>query len=109
MGPQCGAPDTAIDAQVTAPDDAPTIGLRLCKTKSELVAEYALRSSTSPMGVSEYRLVESLPKDLEANLPSIARIEEELSKLPAAQPSRPAKKTAPRKKRRARRDDLALH
>lgn len=80
---QLGFYCTAIDAQVKAPDDAPTIGLLLCKTKSELVAEYALRSSTSPLGVSEYRLVESLPKDLEANLPSIARIEEELSRLPA--------------------------
>lgn len=48
---------------------------------SALVAEYALRSSASPIGVSEYRFVESLPKDLEASLPSIARIEEELSHL----------------------------
>lgn len=90
---QLGFYCTAIDAQVKAPDDAPTVGLLLCKTKSELVAEYALRSSTSPLGVSEYRLVESLPKDLEASLPSIARIEEELSKLPAP-PLRRAKKTA---------------
>jgi predicted nuclease of restriction endonuclease-like (RecB) superfamily len=99
---QLGFYCTAIDEQVKAPDDAPTIGLLLCKTKSELVAEYALRSSTSPIGVSEYRLVESLPKDLEANLPSIARIEQELSKLPEAQPSRLAKKAAPRKKRGAK-------
>lgn len=80
---QLGFYCTAIDAQVKAPDDASTIGLLLCKTKSELVVEYALRSSSSPLGVSEYQLVESLPKDLAANLPSIERIEEELSK-PAA-------------------------
>lgn len=91
---QLGFYCTAIDAQVKAADDAPTIGLLLCKTKSELVAEYALRSSTSPIGVSEYRLVEALPKDLEASLPSIARIEEELSKLRAPQPSRTKKQTA---------------
>lgn len=78
---QLGFYCTAIDAQVKAPDDAPTIGLLLCKTKSELVAEYALRSSTSPLGVSEYRLVESLPKDLEASLPSIERIERELGEI----------------------------
>jgi predicted nuclease of restriction endonuclease-like (RecB) superfamily len=78
---QIGFYCTAIDAQVKAPEDAPTIGLILCKTTSALVAEYALRSSASPIGVSEYRLVESLPKDLEASLPSIARIEEELSQL----------------------------
>lgn len=75
---------TAIDAQVKAPDDAPTVGLLLCKTKSALVAEYAVRSSTSPIGVAEYRLVEALPKDLEFGLPSIERIEAELSKRPIA-------------------------
>jgi predicted nuclease of restriction endonuclease-like (RecB) superfamily len=91
---QLGFYCTAVDAQVKAADDAPTIGLLLCKTKSELVAEYALRSSTSPLGVSEYRLVESLPKDLEANLPSIERIEEELSKAPMSRSARPAKRKA---------------
>lgn len=45
-----------------------------------MVAEYALKSATGPIGVSEYQLVESLPKDLAANLPSIERIEDELSK-----------------------------
>ncbi len=89
---QLGFYCTAIDAQVKAPDDAPTIGLLLCKTKRELVVEYALRSSNSPIGVSEYRLIESLPKDLEASLPSIKRLEEELSKLPAPRSARLLKK-----------------
>jgi predicted nuclease of restriction endonuclease-like (RecB) superfamily len=70
----------AVDGQVKRPDDAPSIGLLLCKTKDAVVAEYALKSATGPIGVSEYQLVESLPKDLAANLPSIERIEEELSK-----------------------------
>jgi predicted nuclease of restriction endonuclease-like (RecB) superfamily len=95
---QLGFYCTAIDAQVKAPGDAPTIGLLLCKTKSELVAEYALRSSTSPIGVSEYRLVESLPKDLEAGLPSIARIEAEFAKLPAPKPSRVPRQNAANRK-----------
>jgi len=73
----------AIDAQMKAPDDAPTIGLLLCKTRNEVVAEYALRGVTSPIGVAEYQLIESLPKDLETSLPSVERIEAELSKLPA--------------------------
>ncbi len=99
---QLGFYCTAIDAQVKAPDDAPTIGLLLCKTKSELVAEYALRSSTSPIGVAEYRLVESLPKDLEAGLPSIERIEEELSNLPTSSSLRTERKTAVKKPARNR-------
>jgi predicted nuclease of restriction endonuclease-like (RecB) superfamily len=68
----------AVDAQVKAPDDAPTIGLLLCKSKNRVVAEYALRTTVGPIGVAEYQLVESLPKDLEASLPSIEQIEREL-------------------------------
>jgi predicted nuclease of restriction endonuclease-like (RecB) superfamily len=41
----------AVDAQVKAPEDNPTIGLLLCKSKNKVVAEYALRNTTSPMGV----------------------------------------------------------
>jgi len=69
---------SAIDAQVKAPDDGPTIGLLLCKGKNRVVAEYALRDTNKPMGVAEYQLVESLPKELEASLPSIEQIEREL-------------------------------
>lgn len=69
---------TAVDEQVKAPDDAPTIGLLLCKSKNRVVAEYALRSTNSPMGVAEYQLVAALPTDLEASLPSVAQIEREL-------------------------------
>ena len=68
---------TAVDEQVKAPDDAPTIGLLLCKNKNQVVAEYALRNTTSPMGVAEYQLVESLPEELETSLPSIEQIERE--------------------------------
>jgi predicted nuclease of restriction endonuclease-like (RecB) superfamily len=69
---------TAVDAQVKAPEDAPTIGLLLCKSKNRIVAEYALRDTHKPMGIAEYQLAEALPKDLEANLPSIEQIEREL-------------------------------
>jgi hypothetical protein len=33
------------------------------------------------MGIAEYQLVETLPKDLEASLPSIERIERELGEI----------------------------
>ena len=36
------------------------------------------------MGISEYRLVGSLPAELQSSLPSIAQIEEELADMPAA-------------------------
>ena len=70
----------AVDAQVKAPDDKPTIGLLLCKTKNRLVAEYALSGINKPIGVAEYQLVRSLPEPLDSNLPSIEEIEAELSR-----------------------------
>lgn len=77
---------SAIDAQVKAREDQPTIGLLLCKEKNRLVAEYALRGVTSPMGVAEYQLLRHVPESLESGLPSIDQIEAELRPdLPDAQ------------------------
>jgi predicted nuclease of restriction endonuclease-like (RecB) superfamily len=70
---------SAVDAQIKAPDDKPTIGLLLCKTQNRLVAEYALSGIDKPMGVAEYQLVRSLPEPLDTNLPSIEEIEAQLS------------------------------
>jgi predicted nuclease of restriction endonuclease-like (RecB) superfamily len=69
---------TAVDEQVKHPQDGPTIGLLLCKSKNKVVAEYALRQNTQPLGVAEYKLVESLPPELATDLPSIEQIEQEL-------------------------------
>lgn len=69
----------AVDAQVKAPDDKPTIGLLLCKQKNRLVAEYALSGMAKPIGVAEYQLLRDLPESLGRSLPSIADIEAELS------------------------------
>ena len=69
---------TAIDRQVKSEQDNPTIGLLLCKSKNEVVAEYALGDKSQPIGVAEYRLIQSLPEPLQTNLPSIEQIEREL-------------------------------
>lgn len=68
----------AVDAQVKAPDDRPTIGLLLCQTQNRLVAEYALSGIDKPIGVAEYQLVRALPEPLEGSLPSAEEIEAEL-------------------------------
>jgi predicted nuclease of restriction endonuclease-like (RecB) superfamily len=70
----------AVDAQIKTPDDKPTIGLLLCKTKKRMVAEYALSGIEKPMGVAEYQLVRSLPKPLDTCLPTIEELESELSR-----------------------------
>lgn len=69
---------TAVDEQVKHPQDSPTIGLLLCKSKNKVVAEYALRQNNQPLGVAEYKLIESLPPELATDLPSIEQIEQEL-------------------------------
>ena len=69
----------AVDAQVKAPDDHPTIGLLLCKTQNRLVAEYALSGIDKPIGVAEYELVRALPEPLVTNLPTVEQLESELS------------------------------
>ena len=68
-----------VDAQIKHPQDAPTIGLLLCKSKNKVVAEYALRNNTQPLGVAEYQLLDSLPAELQTSLPSIEQIERELA------------------------------
>ena len=70
---------SAVDAQMKAEDDRPTIGLLLCKTKNRLVAEYALNGIEKPMGIAEYELVRALPERLERSLPSVEELEAELS------------------------------
>ena len=69
----------AVDAQIKAEDDKPSIGLLLCKQQNRLVAEYALSGIDKPIGVAEYQLLRDLPESLGRNLPSIAEIEAELA------------------------------
>lgn len=72
---------TAVDRQIKSEHDNPTIGLLLCKGKNKVVAEYALGDKTQPMGIAEYKLLESLPAELQTSLPSIAQLESELGAL----------------------------
>lgn len=70
---------SAVDSQIKGEDDHPTIGLLLCKTQNRIVAEYALRDTTKPMGIAEYQLLQSLPEPLQTNLPTIDELEAELA------------------------------
>ena len=61
------------------PDDNPTIGLLICKSKDNTMAQYALEGSTQPIGISEYELEKLYPKKVEGSIPSIEEIEHRLS------------------------------
>jgi hypothetical protein len=69
---------SAVDDLLRHADDKPSIGLILCKTKNRIIAEYALRNSATPMGISEFRHLERLPDQLKGTLPTIQEIEAEL-------------------------------
>lgn len=73
---------TAVDEQVKAPEDNPSIGLILCRDRDNLVAEYALRDLAKPIGVSRYELASTLPEALRASLPTLEEVETELRRRP---------------------------
>ncbi len=68
---------TLVDERLKGEADAPTLGLLLCRQRHRVVAEYALRGMTQPIGIAEYRL--QLPDELARYLPSIEQIEAELT------------------------------
>lgn len=71
---------SAVDDLLRSPGDNPSIGLILCRSKVGVLAEYALRDMTKPIGLAEYRLTESLPANLKTALPTIEELEAELAK-----------------------------
>jgi predicted nuclease of restriction endonuclease-like (RecB) superfamily len=73
---------SAVNNLLRHPDDEPSIGLILCKTRDRVVAEYSLQDVSKPIGVSEYQLAAALPEKLKGTLPTIEEIESELSDSP---------------------------
>ncbi len=69
---------SAIDAQIKQPQDNPSIGLILCRHKDKIEAEYSLKDIKKPIGISEYKLTQALPKNYKSQLPTIAQIETQL-------------------------------
>ncbi|GAB3399209.1 hypothetical protein GCM10027515_05250 [Schumannella luteola] len=69
-----------VDDQLRHPDDQPSIGILLCKSKNDIVVEYALRGVETPMGVAEWIAADgrALPAELAEYLPSAAALEAEL-------------------------------
>jgi len=69
---------SAINDLVRLEDENPAIGIIICKEKNRTTVEYALKDTKKPIGVSAYKLIEELPIELEAYLPSSAEIAKRL-------------------------------
>jgi hypothetical protein len=72
---------SAVDDLVRHPDDAPSIGLILCREKKHVAVEYALRDVATPIGISAFQITEMLPELLKSSLPTVEQLEAELSNL----------------------------
>ena len=77
---QLGLYVSAVNHILKKPTHEPTIGLLICKTKDNTMVKWALESSQQPIGVSEFKIQEILPKEIESDLPSIAEIESEIER-----------------------------
>lgn len=78
---QLGVYVSAINHQRKKEWDNPTIGLIICKTKDNILAEYAVEGSSQPIGISEYHLSKLISEDFKSSLPSVKEIEETLKEM----------------------------
>lgn len=69
-----------VDGILKQGNDNPSIGLLLCKSKNNIIAEYALKDMTKPIGVSEYTVTRQLPKELQETLPTAEDIQKRMYK-----------------------------
>ena len=65
---------TALDKNVKLPDEYPSIGIIICKSKNRMRVDYTLGGTNVPIGVATYSYYESLSKDMRSLLPSLEEI-----------------------------------
>ena len=76
---QIGGYVVACNHILKRPDDNPTIGLLICKTKNSLLAQYSLESSSQPIAISSYELEKFYPVKIEGSIPTTEEIEAKLT------------------------------
>ena len=59
-----------LDETVKLPHENPSIGIIICKSKNRTIVEYALRHSSSPIGVATYSISSELPEHYKEMLPA---------------------------------------
>jgi len=70
---------SALDEFVKMPHENPSIGIILCKEKSNKIVEFAFRDTSKPMGVATYRTARELPPEYKGILPDVEKLKEILS------------------------------
>ena len=85
---------TALDDLVRMPEENHSIGIIICKSKNRVIAEYALRDASRPIGVASYQIVSSLPKSLANQLPAPEKIIAMLERVDPSPKSPASSRTA---------------
>ena len=76
---QLGTYVVAVNHQLKEDWQSPAVGLLVCKSMDKIEAQYALESTSQPLGVSSYELSKLIPDNFKGSLPTIEEIEAELS------------------------------
>jgi predicted nuclease of restriction endonuclease-like (RecB) superfamily len=71
---------SALDEYVRQEDEAPSIGILLCKEVNRSIVEFAVRDYTKPMGVATYRTRNEMPEPLQKALPDFDDMKKLLDK-----------------------------
>ncbi|GBU26562.1 hypothetical protein R84B8_00072 [Treponema sp. R8-4-B8] len=61
---------TALDETKKIPEENPSIGIIICKSKNRTRVEYTLKTANKPIGVATYSFYDNLPEDIRSLLPS---------------------------------------
>ncbi len=69
---------SALDEYIKLPEEAPSIGILLCKEASRNIVEFAVRDYTKPMGVATYRTRNEMPETWQKALPDLDDIKKYL-------------------------------
>ena len=77
---QLGTYVVTVDHILKTDRDEKTIGILICKDKDDVLARYALDSSSQALGVSSFELSKLIPENFKSSLPTIEEIEEELKR-----------------------------
>jgi predicted nuclease of restriction endonuclease-like (RecB) superfamily len=66
----------ALDDCEKKPHENPSIGIILCKEKSNQIVEFAFRDTSKPMGIATYRTSRELPPEYKGILPDAEKLME---------------------------------
>ena len=72
---QLGTYVVAVNHQMKTDADNPTLGILICKDMDKVEAQYALESTSQPLGISSYVLSKLIPEEFRGSMPTIEEIE----------------------------------